>query len=132
LLTRIDHVGIAVKNLNEILDTFRQGFGLEASFIEELEDQKVKIAGFKLADSTVEYFEPTSDDSPISRFLKKRNNALHHIAFKVEDLEQALISLKEKNFELIDESPRKGANNTRIAFLHPAGFNGILIELCES
>ena len=132
MLSKIDHIGIAVKDLNEILDTFKDGFGLEPTFIEEVPDQEVKIAGFKFADSAVEYIEPTSPESPVSRFLEKRNNALHHIAFTVADLDKSLKDLKEKGFDLIDEIPRKGAQNSRIAFLHPASFNGILIELCES
>ena len=131
MLTKIDHIGVAVKDLDELLDTFKTGFGLEPTFIEEVTDQQVKIAGFKFSDTAVEYIEPTSQDSPVSRFLEKHNNALHHIAFTVTDLEKSLKELKEKGFQLIDEKPRKGANNTRIAFLHPASCNGILIELCE-
>lgn len=132
MLSKIDHIGIAVKDLDDILRTFRNGFGLEPSFLEELSDQKVKIAGYKMANTTIEYFEPTSPDSPISRFLSKRGNALHHIAFAVDDLDVALSTLLENDFKLIDEIPREGARNTRIAFLHPSSFNGILIELCES
>lgn len=132
MLSKIDHIGIAVKDLNQILETLKVGFGLEPSFSEELPDQNIRIAGFQFADSAVEYFEPTSPESPISRFLEKRNNAIHHIAFSVKDLDKSIKDLKNKGFELIDETPRQGAKNTRIAFLHPASFNGILIELCES
>ncbi len=132
MLSKIDHIGIAVKDLGEILDTLKDAFGLEPFFFEEIPDQKVRIAGFQIADSAVEYFEPTSPDSPISRFLEKRNNALHHIAFTVDDLDKSIKDLKDKGFELIDEIPRQGSKNTRIVFLHPASFNGILIELCES
>ncbi len=132
MLNKIDHIGIAVKDLNEILKTFKEGFGLEPTFLEEVPDQKVKIAGFKFSDSAIEYIEPTSPDSPVSRFLEKHKNAIHHIAFTVTDLDESLKLLKERGFELIDEIPRKGAKNTRIAFLHPLSFNGILIELCES
>jgi len=132
MLSKIDHVGIAVKDLNQILETLKDAFGLEPSFSEEVPDQNIRIAGFQFADSAVEYFEPTSPESPISRFLEKRNNAIHHIAFSVDDLDKSIKDLKNKGFELIDEIPRQGAKNTRIAFLHPASFNGILIELCES
>jgi methylmalonyl-CoA/ethylmalonyl-CoA epimerase len=131
LFSKIDHIGIAVKNLEEVVDTFKNGFNLEPSFIEEVTDQQVRIAGYKFSDTAVEYIEPSSSDSPIFRFLEKRNNALHHIAFTVTDLDKSLKELKEKGFQLIDEEPRKGANNSRIAFLHPASCNGILIELCE-
>jgi methylmalonyl-CoA/ethylmalonyl-CoA epimerase len=91
----------------------------------------LRIAGFRIGDSLVEYLQPLATDSPISRFLEKHNNAIHHVAFRVENLDNALFQLKQKGFRLIDEQARNGTRNSRIAFLHPASFNGILIELCE-
>ena len=131
ILKNIDHIGIAVKNLQEVIDTFGYGFGLNPAFLEELGDQQVRIAGYPFGESKVEYFEPLSENSPVSRFLDKRGNALHHIAFRVHDLKKTLADLKQKGFQLIDEEPRQGANNSLIAFVHPSSFNGILIELCE-
>jgi methylmalonyl-CoA epimerase len=131
ILNEIDHIGIAVDDLQEVIETFRKGFGLQPSFTQEITDQKVRIAGYTIGTSTVEYFEPTAPDSPVSRFLEKRKNGIHHIAFRVENLKKTLSELKEKGFQLIDEEPRPGANGSRIAFIHPSSFNGILIELCE-
>ena len=99
---------------------------------EEVTDQNVKIMGYTVGESKIEYFEPTSSDSPIAKFLEKRGNGLHHIAFQVKNLDQKLEELKTANFILIDEKPRTGASGKKIAFLHPKEFNGILIELCES
>jgi methylmalonyl-CoA/ethylmalonyl-CoA epimerase len=127
----LDHIGIAVKNLDQVLKTMRLAFNADADFIQAIPDQKVKIAGFRTGSVTLEYFEPTSDDSPISRFLNKRGNGIHHIALRVSDIEKELNSLIEKGFELIDKKPRTGTDNKKIAFLHPRDFDGILIELCQ-
>ena len=131
ILKNIDHIGIAVKDLQEVIESLKNGFGLEPSFNEEVNDQKVRIAGYPVGESTIEYFEPLSADSPITRFLETRGNAIHHIAFRVSDLRKTLAELKQKGFQLIDEEPRRGANDSLIAFVHPASLNGILIELCE-
>jgi len=128
----IDHIGIAVENLQSVLDSMRDAFDKTPDFIEEISDQKVKIAGFHIGNQNLEYFEPLTEDSPIKRFLKKRGNGIHHIAFTVDNIEMKLKELRDKGFQLIDESPRIGAKNKRIAFLHPKSFNGILIELCEN
>jgi methylmalonyl-CoA/ethylmalonyl-CoA epimerase len=131
MLEKIDHIGIAVKNLDNVIKTFQDGFGLEPDFCEEVSDQKVRIAGYHIGDSLIEYMEPTTPDSSTTRFLEKRNNSIHHIAFQVKNLEHSLKTLKKKSFQLIDEEPRIGADGKRIAFIHPASCNGILIELCE-
>jgi methylmalonyl-CoA epimerase len=132
MLDKIDHVGIAVNNLTEIRKTVSKAFGLEPSYEEVVADQNVKIMGYTVGDSKIEYFEPTSSNSPIAKFLEKKGNGLHHIAFQVKNLDQKLEELKTANFILIDEKPRTGASGKKIAFLHPKEFNGILIELCES
>ena len=131
MLKDLDHIGIAVKSLDSVCKTLEDGLGISPDFEEEVEDQLVRIAGFKIGNSVIEYLEPISPESPISRFLEKRGNAVHHLAFRVDDLAQSLLSLKEKGYRLIDENPRMGAEGKKIAFLHPESFDGILIELCE-
>jgi len=130
-LKKIDHIGIAVKDLQEVIETFRNGFGIEPAFTEEISSQQVRVAGYPVGESSVEYFEPLGPDSPITNFLGKRGNAIHHIAFRVSDIKKTLGELKRKGFQLIDEEPRRGANQSLIAFVHPDSLNGILIELCE-
>ena len=131
MLLDLDHIGIAVKSLETINNTLKDGLGLSPDFEEEVTDQKVRVAGYKIGQSVIEYLEPVTPDSPISRFLEKRGNGVHHLAFRVDDLEKSLTSLKDKGYRLIDEKPRIGAEGKKIAFLHPASFDGILIELCE-
>ena len=128
----LDHIGIAVSELEPVLDTLKRAFGIEATSTEEVADQKVRIIDYDLNGSLIEYFEPIEDDSPVHKFLQKRGNGIHHIALRVENLEARLADLKDKGFSLIDETPRIGAGGKKIAFLHPRDFNGILIELCES
>ena len=130
-LRDIDHIGIAVRDLQEVIETFKTGFGLEPSFTEEIHDQQVRIAGYRFGNNTVEYFESVNPDSPLARFAEKHHNGVHHIAFRVEDIVATLEMLKEKGFRLIDDQPKPGANGSKIAFIHPSSFNGILIELCE-
>jgi methylmalonyl-CoA/ethylmalonyl-CoA epimerase len=131
MLKKIDHIGIAVNNLEEIIKTFELGFGIKPDFEAEIDDQQVRVVGFNIGESAIEYLQPISNNSPVTKFLEKRNNSIHHIAFCVEDLEAALNKLRARGFRLIDEKPRIGANGHKIAFLHPKSFNGILIELCE-
>lgn len=131
MLKKIDHVGIAVPDLESVKHTFSLAFNLQPEFEEEVSDQKVKIAGFHLADSTVEYLQPTSEDSPIARFLQKKGSGIHHIAYKVENISKLLKRLENKGFQLIDKTPKQGAQGKKIAFIHPKSTNGILIELCE-
>ena len=131
MIKELDHIGIAVKSLESVINTLQESFGLSPNFNEEIVDQKVRVAGFKIGSSVIEYLEPTSIDSPVSKFLEKRGNGVHHLAFQVEDLEKSLKSLKKKGYRLIDEQPKIGAEGKKIAFLHPASFDGILIELCE-
>ena len=131
MIKELDHIGIAVKSLESVINTLRESLGLSPNFNEEIEDQKIRVAGFKIGQSVIEYLEPSDPDSPISKFLEKRGNGIHHLAFRVDELDQSLRSLKEKGFRLIDEIPRIGAEGKKIAFLHPSSFDGILIELCE-
>jgi len=132
MLKKIDHIGIAVKDLDEIQKTMIDAFDLSPEFKEQVKDQKVDVLGYKVGDSIVEYLAPSSDDSPISKYLEKHGSGLHHIAYRVTNLENSLKNLKKKGFKLIDEVPRDGADGKRIAFIHPKSSNGILIELCET
>jgi len=131
MLKQIDHIGIAVQDLQEVQETLNEAFDLQPAFTEEVQDQMVKVIGYHVGESTIEYLEATSPESPIARYINKRGSGLHHIAYRVENLPEALQRLKNKGFKLIDEKPRDGAEGKRIAFIHPKSSNGILIELCE-
>ena len=129
---KIDHIGIAVNSLEEIVETFSKISGLDDAKIEEVKEQRVKVAIFECGNTNIEFLTPTSEDSPISKFLLKRGNGLHHIAFEVEDIESKLRELKGLGIKIIDEKPRMGADGKKIAFLHPKSTSNILIELCEN
>jgi methylmalonyl-CoA/ethylmalonyl-CoA epimerase len=131
-LKNIDHVGVAVKQLQSVIEMYQNVFQLQPVFEEVVEDQKVKVAGFKIGDSTIEYLEPIAADSPISKFLEKRGEGIHHICIAVDDIEATLARLKAHGVPLIDETPRIGAEGKLIAFIHPKGMNGILVELSQS
>jgi len=130
-LTKIDHVGVAVRSLDTVKKMFKEVFDLEPVFEETVEEQKVKVAGFKVGESNIEYLEPTSEQSPISNFLEKRGEGLHHIAIGVKDIAGVLEQMKAKGLRLIDEQPRDGAEGKKIAFVHPKSTNGILLELSQ-
>lgn len=128
---KIDHIGIAVKSLKETKKLYEELLGLDFAGQETVEEQKVTTGFFPVGDSEIELLESTSPDGPIAKFLEKRGPGFQHIAFRVEDINQALSELKEKGIRLIDEKPRKGAGGARIAFLHPKSTYGVLVELCE-
>lgn len=128
----IDHIGIAVKNLEEAAKLYEDILGLERTGIEEVEEQKVKVMFIPNGDCEFELLESTSDDGPVAKFIEKNGEGVQHIAIKVEDIDVALAELKEKGVRLIDETPRYGAGNKRIAFVHPKATKGILLELCQS
>ncbi|ALM75179.1 methylmalonyl-CoA epimerase [Thermococcus barophilus] len=130
MIRRIDHVGIAVKNLDEAIKLW-ESLGLKVAEIEEVPEQKVRVAVFKVGESRIELLEGTSEDSPISKFIAKRGEGIHHIALGVENIEEHLEKLKEQGFRLIDEKPRIGAGGAKIAFIHPKSVKGVLLELCE-
>lgn len=129
---KINHLGIATKNIEEALDFWQDSLGLENIHTETVEDQKVRVAMLPVGESRIELLEPTSDDSPISKFLEKRGPGIHHIAIEVEDIEASLNTLKEKGMRLIDEMPRTGAEGCLVAFIHPSSTNGVLLELVQS
>ncbi len=130
-LTYIEHIGIAVKNLDESIKFYENVFGLKCYGVEEVIDQKVKTAFFQIGETKIELLESTETDGPISKFIEKKGEGIHHIAFKTKDISSSLKELEEKNIRLIDEHPRKGAEGLNIAFLHPKAANGVLIELCS-
>lgn len=131
MIKKIDHIGIAVKDLAETLKLYEGLLGLKAVDTEVVEEQKVKTAFLPTGDSEVELLESTAPDGPIAKFIDKNGQGVQHIAFRVDNLEQRLAELKEKGVRLIDEKPRRGAGGAKIAFLHPKSTYGVLIELCE-
>ncbi len=130
-ILKIDHLGIAVNSIDAGKSFWMEALGLEFEGTETVEEQKVTTAFFPVGESEVELLESTAPDGPVAKFLEKRGEGIHHIAFRVANIEAALEELKEKGVRLIDEKPRKGAGGKRIAFLHPKATNGVLVELCE-
>ncbi|MBQ7576499.1 MAG: methylmalonyl-CoA epimerase [Bacteroidales bacterium] len=131
-LTHIEHLGIAVKSLEESIPYYENVLGLKCYAIEEVADQKVKTAFFKIGQTKIELLEPTSPESTIAGFLEKRGEGIHHMAFAVADgVANALAEVEEKGIRLIDKAPRRGAEGLDIAFLHPKSTKGVLTELCE-
>lgn len=131
-LSRIDHLGIAVQSIDEVLPYFENVLGLKCYNVEEVADQKVKTAFLKVGEVKLELLEPTSEESAVAKFLEKGGRGVHHVAFAVEDgVANALAECSEKGIRLIDQAPRGGAENMNIAFLHPKSTAGILTELCE-
>jgi methylmalonyl-CoA/ethylmalonyl-CoA epimerase len=130
MIKKIDHVGIAVKNLEEAMKIW-EGLGLKVEEIEEVPDQKVRTAIIHVGESRIELLEPTAEDSPIAKFIAKRGEGIHHIALGVDNIEEHLAKLKEAGYRLIDEQPRIGAGGAKIAFVHPKAVTGVLLELCE-
>ena len=128
---RIDHIGIAVKGIEQAGKFYTDVLGLEIEDIEHVSDQRVNVAFVPVADSEVELLESTDSDGPVAKYLASRGEGVQHIAFRVEDIEEALRELKEKGVRLIDQAPRKGAGGAKIAFVHPKETNGVLVELCE-
>jgi methylmalonyl-CoA/ethylmalonyl-CoA epimerase len=128
---KVDHIGIAVQSIAETKKLYQDLLGLEHAGNETVEEQKVTTAFFPVGDTEVELLESTAADGPIAKYLEKRGEGVQHIAFRVENIEEALIELKAKGIRLIDEQPRKGAGGAKIAFLHPKSTYGVLIELCE-
>ena len=129
---KINHLGIATKGIDDALSFWQDALGLQNVHTEIVEDQKVRVAMLPIGESRIELLEPTSDDSPISKFLDKRGGGIHHIAVEVEDIEAALATLKNRGMRLIDEAPRVGAEGCLVAFVHPASANGVLLELVQT
>lgn len=131
-ISHIEHLGIAVKSLDEAIPYYENILGMKCYSIEEVADQKVKTAFFKVGQTKLELLEPTSDESPIAKFIEKRGEGIHHLAFAVEDgVANALAEMEDKGVRLIDKAHRKGAEGLNIAFIHPKSTHGVLTEFCE-
>lgn len=131
-ISHIEHLGIAVKSLDEAIPYYENILGMKCYSIEEVANQKVKTAFFKVGQTKLELLEPTSDESPIAKFIEKRGEGIHHLAFAVEDgVANALAEMEGKGVRLIDKAPRKGAEGLNIAFIHPKSTHGVLTEFCE-
>jgi len=131
MIKKVDHIGIAVKDMNAAIKFYEEVLGMKVEGIEVVEEQKVKTAFIPTGDSEVELLESTAPDGPIAKFIEKKGEGIQHIAFRVDNIEKALEELKAKGIRLIDEKPRRGAGGAKIAFLHPKATFGTLVELCE-
>lgn len=131
MLNKIYHLGYAVEDIEAATRFYRDSFGVEPQEPEEVEDQGIIATMFRVGDSTIELVQPTRPDSPVGKFLAKRGEGFHHVAFEVEDLEKALSDLEAQGVELIDREPRIGAGGARMAFVHPRSAFGVLTELVE-
>jgi methylmalonyl-CoA/ethylmalonyl-CoA epimerase len=128
---KIEHIGIAVESLEKMIPYYRDTLGLEYGGEEVVEEQKVRVAFLGIGESGIELLEPTSDESPIAKFLAKRGPGIHHVAVRVDNIEQALKQHEDNGACLIDSVPRVGAHDMRIAFVHPKSTGGVLVELCQ-
>ncbi len=130
-ILKIDHLGIAVNSIDGRKNFWTDALGLSFEGTETVEEQKVTTAFLPVGESEVELLESTAPDGPIAKYIDKRGEGIQHVAFQVENIEEALAELKEKGIQLIDQTPRKGAGGAKIAFLHPKATAGVLVELCE-
>jgi len=128
---KIDHIGIATNDIEQMASIYRDALGLNVVETEEVASQKVRVAMLPVGESRIELLEATAADSPISKFLARRGPGIHHLAFKVDDIRATLADLKSKGARLIDEEPRTGAGGCLVAFIHPSSTGGVLIELVE-
>ena len=128
--THIEHIGIAVNNLEESIKYYEEVLGLKCYAVEEVTDQKVKTAFFKVGQTKIELLEGTSEESPVSKFISKKGPGVHHLAFAMDDVAEALNEAEQKGIRLIDKEPRGGAEGLRIGFLHPKSTGGVLTEFC--
>ena len=131
LIKSLHHVGVAVSNLDEALRTYKTMLGIEPRFVKEVNDQKIRVASFKLGESSLELFEPTDPSSTIAAFLAKRGEGIHHVALAVDNIREALDAAQKAGATAIDREPRVGAEGQLIAFLHPKSTRGTLLELCQ-
>lgn len=132
-VSRVDHIGIAVTNLDDTIKFYEEVLNIKCEGTEVVEEQKVKVAFFPVGDTELEFLESTEPDGPIARFIEKNGGrgGIQHVALRVDNIEQAIAEMKEKGYQMIDETPRYGAGGARIAFVHPKATGGILLELSE-
>lgn len=129
-MIKLDHIGIAVNDLKEALKLY-ESLGLHVDKIETVEEQKVTTAFIPCGEVNIELLEAIGNEGPVAKFIENRGEGIHHLSIRVKDIEAHLDTLKEKGIRLVDETPRKGAHNSKIAFIHPKAMKGVLIELCE-
>jgi len=132
MLNKINHIGIAVKSLDDSIPFYRDNLGMAFAGIEEVPEQKVRVAMLQVGESKIELLEPTAEDSPVARFIEKNGGGIHHIAYEVDDIGAAIAKLIADGARMVDEKPRGGAHGTRIAFIHPKSSGGVLTELCQT
>lgn len=130
-MNKIEHIGIAVSNLEDAIKTYTELLNTPCYKTEEVVSEGVKTAFFQIGDSKIELLEATHDESPIAKFIAKKGQGIHHIAFDVTDIEASMAAYKEKGFQLLNEIPKNGADNKLVAFIHPKSANGVLVELCQ-
>ncbi len=128
---KIDHIGIAVNNIEEALDFYRHQLGLEVTGMEEVAEQKVKVAFLPVGESKIELLESTDPDGAVAKFIASKGEGIQHVALRVDNIREKLAQLKAKGARLIDEEPRRGAGGAQIAFIHPKSTGGVLLELCQ-
>ena len=128
---KIDHIGVAVKSLAEAIKVYEDAIGLQVSGYDQVDEQGVRVAMLNIGESRIELLEPTGPGTPIDKFMAKRGEGIHHIAVAVDDIEAAMARLKAAGVRLVDDAPRRGAHNTRIAFIHPSSTHGVLLELVQ-
>ena len=128
---KINHIGIAVKSIEKVMDFYQNDLGLEFEGYETVEEQGVRVAFFRAGESRIELLEPLNDDSPVAKFIAKKGEGMHHLALGSDNLKSDLSDLEKNGVKLIDKTPRSGAHHTQIAFLHPKSSNGVLLELTE-
>lgn len=131
MLKKVEHIGIAVKSLENSKELFTKLFGKESYKIERVESEGVNTLFFQLGETKIELLEAENESSPISKFIEKRGEGIHHIAYEVDNIDSEIERLKSEGFQILNEKPKDGADNKRIAFLHPKTTNGVLVELCE-
>lgn len=132
MLEKINHLGIAVNSIEEALPLYQGALGMAFLGCEEVAEQKVRVAMLQIGESKIELLEPTDESSPIAKFLEKNGPGIHHVAYEVSNIEQAIAQMKSAGARMIDDIPRCGAHGSKIAFVHPKSSNGVLTELCES
>ncbi|AIE60650.1 methylmalonyl-CoA epimerase [Bacillus methanolicus] len=131
MIKKVDHIGIAVKSLDKTLSFYTEVLRLELLGIEEVESEKVKVAFLKAGETKLELLEPTAEDSPISKFIEKRGEGIHHVALGVESIQERIDEIKSKGIKMIQDQPKTGAGGALVAFMHPKSTGGVLYEFCE-
>ena len=132
MLSQINHIGIAVKSLEEQIGFYRDVLKMKYLGTEEVTEQKVKVAMFQIGEAKIELLEPTSSESPIAKFIEKKGEGLHHIAYQTDDIKSEIKNIENKDLRMIDREPRIGAHDTKIAFVHPKSSGKVLTEICET